>query len=383
MCHIDDRTAESASWSDEHFRMFFESAPDAHLVVDHQGRIVLVNSQAEQLFGYSRDEILQMPVLRLIPVRFRALVPVPGAKGWSRRHEHLQRQGMGIWGLHHDGTEFPAEISIQSIETERGLLYAATIRNTAGQVQAREQLLQHLSDLAHVSRISTMGEMVAGLTHELNQPLYAISNYARACQMLIQAHPAAPAELMTLTEKLLQQTERASEIVRRLRRFATRRAPRRSAVNINRLVQEVQQLMLFHAHRFSIATRMELADGLPSVSGDSILLEQVIANLVRNAFEAVSEAGTSTPVVTIQTRQVDETMIQVTVRDNGPGFDHITQEQLFEAFFTTREQGMGLGLVICQSIVEAHGGRLTASANPAGGAEFQLTLPVDRESYAQ
>lgn len=362
-------------WSDEHFREYIEAAPDAHLFVDGSGRISLANTQAEELFGYARGEMLGRPVTILIPERFRDRIPIPGTVGWSEAHRTTQRRALASVALRRDGTEFPAEISVRALETDQGPVYAAAVRDASNHVQVRENLLQHLSDLAHVSRLSTMGEMVAGLAHELNQPLYAISNYARACQEITRGGAADNGELRELTDKLQAQSERAAEIMRRLRRFVARREPRRAPVDLNAMVREVQQLMLFHSHRFAVNLRLDLAEGLPPVSGDAILLEQILVNLVRNAFEALSEARSLNPLVTLSTAHDDDGMIVVTVADNGPGFKAVTHDQLFEAFYTTKEQGMGLGLVISRSIAEAHGGRLVAQSGVREGAIFRLTLP--------
>jgi len=242
-----------------------------------------------------------------------------------------------------------------------------------------EPMLTQLSDLAHDLRMSTMGEMVAGLAHELNQPLYAISNYARTCQHLLRDDNGARAELEQIAEKLINQASRAADIVRRLRRFVSRREPRRVRLDVNRLVREVEQLMLFHANRFSIRMQVEPAEDLPHVLGDSLLIEQVLVNLVRNAFEALHEHRPSEACVTIRTAPCGDDAIEITVSDSGPGFGGAPLEQLFEAFFTTKSSGMGLGLVIARSIVQAHGGSLTASQGPQGGAVFRVTLPVLQE----
>jgi two-component system sensor kinase FixL len=243
-----------------------------------------------------------------------------------------------------------------------------------------EPLLAQLAELAHDLRVSTMGEMVAGLAHELNQPLYAVSNYARSCELLLRGHGELHAEFSQLADKLVAQADRAAEIVRRLRRFVSRREPRRALVDVNALVREVEHLMLFHANRFAIGIEVELAEHLPPVLGDSLLIEQVLVNLVRNAFEAQADAKSADPSVTMRTALADPHTIEVTVSDHGPGFGAARLEQLFEAFFTTKSSGMGLGLVISRSIVQAHGGALTASHRPQGGAVFRLTLPAYNET---
>lgn len=239
-----------------------------------------------------------------------------------------------------------------------------------------EPMLAQLSELAHDLRVSTMGEMVAGLAHELNQPLYAISNYARSCELLLREHAELHSEFQRLADRLIQQATRAADIVRRLRRFVSRREPRRTKLDINQLVREAEQLMLFHAKRFSIRMEVELAAPLRPVLGDSLLIEQVLVNLVRNAFEAINDHKSDGAFVRIRTAAVDPDAVEITVADSGPGFGDAPLEQLFEAFFTTKPSGMGLGLVISRSIVQAHGGSLTASQAPQGGAVFRILLPV-------
>lgn len=239
-----------------------------------------------------------------------------------------------------------------------------------------EPMLAQLSELAHDLRVSTMGEMVAGLAHELNQPLYAISNYARACEHMLRGSQELHADFQDLADRLVNQANRAADIVRRLRRFVSRREPRRTKLDVNQLVREVEQLMLFHAKRFSIRMDVELSDSLPPVLADSLLIEQVLVNLVRNSFEAINESKPTEARVVIRTAQVGPDALEISVTDSGPGFGDAPLEQLFEAFFTTKQSGMGLGLVISRSIVQAHGGVLTASPNPAGGAVFRLTMPI-------
>jgi two-component system sensor kinase FixL len=241
-------------------------------------------------------------------------------------------------------------------------------------------MLAQLSELAHDLRVSTMGEMVAGLAHELNQPLYAITNYARSCENLLRQHTELQAEFRTIADKLVNQATRAAEIVKRLRRFASRREPRRKRLDVNSLVREAEQLMLFHAKRFAIPMHVELAPELPAVLGDSLLIEQVLVNLVRNSLEAINDhKGDADAMVTLRTARIGEEAVEIVVADNGPGFGVEHLEQLFEPYYTTKASGMGLGLVISRSIVQAHGGTLTAARRPKRGAEFRMTLPVETE----
>lgn len=365
--------------TDRQLRTFLEAVPVACLVVNASGNLVLANPPAEVLFGYSGGELHGRPVLELIPERVRERVPVPGTPIWPGTRGRLPLRGLPVIARRKDGSECPVEVDLTALD-ENGAPHGvvAMVHDVSRQQTDRERMLLHLSDVAHASRLSTMGEMVAGLAHELNQPLYAVANYARACQELVRDQPHVSERLASIAARLLEQTERAAEIVRRLRRFASRRMPQRTELDVNALVQDVEQLMLFHAHRFAITTELRLAPDLPRVIGDSILIEQVLVNLLRNAFEAVGEGKTSNGLVVAATSLDSRGQVQVTVRDNGPGFGDVPPTQLFEPFYTTKEQGMGMGLVISRSIAEAHGGRLTAHNLPGGGASFTLTLQTHR-----
>jgi two-component system sensor kinase FixL len=362
---------------DSQLLMFLRALPVACLLVDADGRIQLMNAAAESLFGHSAPDVIGQSVLLLVPERSRSRVPVPGSATWFETRPQLPARAITVLALRRDGSECPVEVDLTPLLAEDGPLgVVAIIRDVSGQLHDRERMLLHLSDLAHASRLSTMGEMVAGLAHELNQPLYAVSNYAQTCRELVRRFPEAEQVLAPMTDKLSEQTERAAEIVRRLRRFVSRRMPQRTALDINALVRDVEQLMLFHAHRFAITTELRLASGLPQVPGDPILIEQILVNLLRNAFEAMGEARTPNGNVVVETSHDGARIVTVTVSDNGPGFGEIPLEQLFEPFYTTKEQGMGMGLVISRSIAEAHGGRLTAERHPAGGA-FRLVLATE------
>ena len=389
------RDVTSRKVAEEQFRRLLETAPDAQLLVNSERNIIYVNAQAENMFGYSRNDLLGQSVQILIPERYRAQHATFTSEYFSRPHVRPIRRGYELYGLRRDGTEFRTEISLTPLETAAGTVVAVAVRDITERIQAEERLLQHQADLAHVARLNIMGEMAAGIAHELNQPLYAIVNYARACERLLSGRRARPAELRKISDKLVAQTERAAEIIRRLRRFVSRREASRTLVDINALVRNVEQLMTFHASRHAISVRRELSPGLPMVRADAIQIEQVLVNLLRNAFEAMSEPATvardlgeaplpielTSPipgkhsVVTVRTEIRDDGMVEVSVSDTGPGFSAESGCHLFETFYTTKAQGMGLGLPISRTIAEGHGGSLEAELNPQGGATFRLALP--------
>ena len=242
---------------------------------------------------------------------------------------------------------------------------------------AEEEARSRESELAHVLRLGTMGEMAAGLAHEINQPLSAIVSYARGCTRRLRANAADAATLLEPIEQIASQAMRANEIVQRLLLFVRKQKPARARAAIGELVQEVGHLLAGEARKRGVKLRMDLASDLPEVEVDRIQIEQVILNLVRNGLEA-TPAGLAEPELTIRTG-LEEGFVAVAVTDQGEGLSAEQIDRVFEPFFTTKRTGLGMGLAISRSIVRGHGGRIAASPNAGRGATFRFTLPVAPE----
>jgi C4-dicarboxylate-specific signal transduction histidine kinase len=246
---------------------------------------------------------------------------------------------------------------------------------------AEERERRRLAEIAHVSRLSTLGEMISGLAHEINQPLAAASNFARACLRWPQTSNAPlPDDVTQLIQKILSQTERAGEIVKRLTTFVNKGASAPTLVDVNKLVRDVIALTkscFYPAMERESETKLlaELASQLPRVSVDPIQIEQVLVNLIRNAIEATQEAHSTAPV-TVRTARTGN-CVQISVSDGGVGVTPAATRDLFEPFFTTKANGMGLGLSISRSIIENHGGALWVEPNADRGATFYFTLPLE------
>jgi C4-dicarboxylate-specific signal transduction histidine kinase len=244
------------------------------------------------------------------------------------------------------------------------------------QQSAEEQLQRHRTELAHVARLSMMGEMAASLAHELNQPLHAVNNYARGSIRRLQKAPQKDGEIFAALEQISAEANRAAEIVRRVRRFVQKGEPQFSEVRVNRLVEEVVLLAKTELEQRHVRVDLALTDDLPMALGDPIQIEQVLMNLLRNGLEAMEETPQEDRIVCIRSMQYNDDRIQVDVCDAGSGIAGEDLEKLFEPFFTTKPQGMGMGLAISRSIIQAHGGQLWASANHDRGSTFHFTLPV-------
>ncbi len=234
---------------------------------------------------------------------------------------------------------------------------------------------RHLAELAHVARLSTLGEMASGFAHELNQPLTGILTHAQGCLHRLRRGACAPEQLTEALERVAAQAERAGAVIRRLRHFVRRREPHRSTLDLNELVREVLGLADNEVRRCEARVRLELDEELPPVLADRIQIEQVLLNLVRNALEAMDDVPAAARALTIRAR-VAGAEVEVAVRDTGPGLAPGAVPLLFTPFFTTKPHGMGLGLSISRSIVEAHEGRLEARPGDGPGATFCFTLPL-------
>ncbi len=243
---------------------------------------------------------------------------------------------------------------------------------------AEERSQQHLAELAHVARLSTMGEMVAELAHELNQPLSAISSYAQACKRLLDSGEGNHGEeLSSSLGQVVEQANRAGEIIRRVRRFVAKNTPSEEAIDVNAMIRDVAGVMAFDARSVKAEVVTALTEPLPPVVGDRIQIEQVLVNLMRNGFEALRESPREPRQVTVHTAFDGRRHIVIDVHDNGRGIPPDVLDRVFDRFFTTKPDGMGMGLAISRSIVENHGGTLWATPAAEGGAAFHFTLPIE------
>jgi C4-dicarboxylate-specific signal transduction histidine kinase len=245
--------------------------------------------------------------------------------------------------------------------------------------QTEEALREAQAELAHVTRVSTLGEMTASIAHEINQPLAAVVNNANACLRWLAGPTPNLEEARQSAALIITDGHRAGEIISRIRALVKKAPPRKDWVNINETILEVIALARSEVHRHRVSLQTQLSSDVPLILGDRIQLQQVILNLIINAIEAMSGVGEGPRELLVSSRKNDSQGALVAVGDSGPGLDPDSLDHLFTAFYTTKPQGMGMGLAISRSIIEAHGGRLWASLNAPRGAVFQFTLPHDGE----
>jgi two-component system, LuxR family, sensor kinase FixL len=263
------------------------------------------------------------------------------------------------------------------------LKHVGTIHDVTDRRQTEDEARQLQERLTHFSRLSTMGEMAAGLAHEINQPLSAIATYAQACQRFVRSPNRDDADVLEALEQISVQALRAGEVIRRLRNFVKNREVKREPVDCNRLLDDLRTLAETDARLHNVRLRIEAAPDLPTVYADPIQLQQVVLNLVRNAIDAMSDAPETRREVLLSTFERAENEIEIIVADHGSGLAPEAADHLFNPFFTTKSGGTGLGLAISRSIVRAHGGRLWHTPNEGTGARFHFTLPASPASKGE
>lgn len=363
--------------SQAEMQAILETAVDAIIMIDEAGTIETFNTAACGLFGYSRDEIVGHPVTMLMPEPHRT-----DHDRYIRRYlETGERQIIGIGrelqALTKSGKRVPIYLAVSEILLQGRRRFTGIIRDLSEQQATREALSEQREKLAHVGRLSIMGEMTASIAHEINQPLTAISMYAQSSLKLIQRGDPDLDKLAAALDKLNTQSLRAGAIIERIQRFARAQESHRELVEINELLRELVKLAEGDARLHDVSITFDLESGLPAVSCDAIQIQQVALNLIRNAIDAMKGIDCRHGnALSITSRSLADGRVEVAVADQGPGVADDQAKLLFKPFHTTKKEGMGMGLSICRTIIGEHGGELTFRNNTGAGATFYFTLPA-------
>jgi len=367
-------TEQALRASEARLRSIIETVPDALILIDERGLIQSFSPAAERLFGYRAEEVHGRNVSVLMPSPYREQHDGYLAHYLDTGERRIIGIGRVVVGQRADSSTFPMELQVGEVKLGDHRLFTGFVRDITERQSTRERLQELQSELVRASRLSAMGQMASALAHELNQPLTAVINYVQACRRLLAGKDLPPPErLNDAMDKAVTQATRAGQIIHRMRQFIQKGETERQLESINKVVEEASALALVGARESGILVRMELGSDLPPVLVDRIQIQQVVLNLVRNGMEALDT--TERRELTIRTGQVNGELVEVAVTDTGPGLSQDVASQLFQPFVTTKPKGMGLGLSISRSIIEAHGGRLLAVPNPEGGVTFRFELP--------
>jgi PAS domain S-box-containing protein len=349
--------------------MLIDQSYDSIEVVDPETlRFVDINDRACVNLGYTREELLAMKVQDIDPnvdeTLQRRVLDVLEASG-STIFESLHRRK--------DGSTFPVEVSIKRVQLDRTYMVSVA-RDITERKRAEQALQESQTALARVARIATMGELTASIAHEINQPLAAVAMNASASLHWLAIQPPNLVEARQAMMSAMQEVNRASSVVKRIRTLLKKADPELQPLDMNEVIREVLGLAHNELMTAGIAVHTEVTTDVPTVLGDRVQLQQVILNLIINAIDAMNTITERPRTLLIKTAKHAEGAL-IRVQDSGRGFDPEQAERIFEAFFTTKPEGIGMGLAISRSIVEAHGGRLWAMPGSANGAVFQLILP--------
>ena len=377
---VQERTAElvDANRQLRFHAQLLDSVRESVVATDLDGRIVYWGKGAENLYGYQSDEVVGKPITQV--------ARSDGSQGELRRMAQVREMGSwhGEFRQHRtDDTKFWAETVISLVNDPNGnpTGFIAIDRDITVRRRAEERTRQLHADLAHVLRLGTMGEMASGLAHEINQPLGTIANNAHAVARSLRNGTLPNDEVLEIIEEIAAEAMRAGEILHSLHRFASKAEPNRTAVDLRDLVHEVTRLFDSDIRRHGIVLRLDLEENLPEVYVERIQIQQVVVNLVRNAFDALLEDRRSEREVIVRARAV-ETGVLVSIADNGKNLSPDLYAKIFSPYFTTKKNGMGMGLSICRSIVGSHGSQLRASPNVDCGLTFTFTLPYNATESA-
>ncbi len=356
-----------------HLRSVLETVPDAMIVIDNRGIMRSFSTTAERLFGYPADVIIGRNVCTLMPSPYREQHDTYLARYFATGVRRIIGRGRVVVGLRKDNSTFPMELWVGEMISGGRRSFTGFVRDLTERQETQQRLQELQAELIHMSRFTAMGEMASTLAHELNQPLTAVASYLNGCRRLLDGSAHVHALMLRdAIDRAADQAVRAGQIIRRLRQFVARGESERHVESLTKLVEEASALALVGVKETRVRVSFAFDPRASFVLADKIQVQQVILNLIRNAIEAMQEV--SLRELKIATAQRDDDMAEISVADTGPGIAPEIMSQLFQPFVTTKPHGMGVGLSISRTIIEAHGGRLWAEPGSAGGTVFRLTL---------
>ena len=376
MADVEAAPEDLASGAD--FQALLDAAVDGICVIDESGRIEQANGAAARLFGYSVAELEGQNISILMAGSDRAHHDRFISNYVQSRQAKIIGIGREVQGCHKDGSTFPLHLSVGEVKATARYHrhFVGIMRDLSVQKAAEERARQLQERLNYVVRFSVMGEMAAGLAHEINQPLGAIATYAQAGKRLTERVPNIPPELAEVCERINEQAQRAGQIIENLRGFVSKREVVKDFVDLNEALNGVLDLIVADAKSNGITISTELQPNLPKIMGDEVQLQQVILNLTRNAVDAMKNGVRKKEGIAIRTFSTGDS-VGLSVTDHGHGVSSQLADSIFHPFVTTKGDGLGIGLAISRTIVSGLHGELNYRNNPDGGSIFEFVVPTE------
>jgi len=371
------RSSREAASRQAHLQSILETVPEAMIVIDPRGVIQSFSAAAERLFGWRPEEAIGRNVSLLMPEPYRSEHDGYIARYLATGERRIIGMGRIVVGQRKNGSTFPMELAVGEVHNGASRFFTGFVRDLTER-RAQERRMQELqSELVHVSRLTAMGEMASSLAHELNQPLSAVASYMKGSVTLLEQPQPDLGKLRAALDRAGAQALRAGDIIKRLREFVAKGETEHTLEDPAVLMEEASALALVGVKDQDIRVDLRLPRNVGRVIVDKVQIQQVALNLIRNAVDAMADAPRRE--LEIRVRAEDADTVLVSVSDSGPGLAPEVRDRLFQPFVTTKASGMGVGLSICRTIVEAHGGRIWADSRPGGGATFAFTLPRAEE----
>jgi PAS domain S-box-containing protein len=381
---IDDRkrAEDELKRSEATHRVVVETASDAVVSIDESGAIILANPATNRIFGYNPEELIGKPLTVLMPKAMGKLHEAGLKRYLETGARQLNWQGTEMTAMRANGEEFPAEVSFGEMTAGQQRVFTGFIRDISDKKRSEQELHDTQAELSRMMRVMTVGQLTASIAHEVSQPLSGIITNASTCLRMLKSDPPNIDGARETAQRTIRDSNRASEVITRLRTLFSKKQIDVEPLDLNEAAREVIALLSGELQRNNVILKQEFSDHLPTVHGDRVQLQQVILNLLRNASDAMSSIEDRPRQMVLKT-ELEGEHVRLSVQDSGVGFTPEVAGQMFESFYTTKSDGMGVGLSVSRSIIEANHGRLWATPNDGPGATFAFAIPCKQSSQLQ